>query len=152
MDQKTNNPGLGINKLLSEITLERYKSTVDRFERTLKSEKLLNEEISTTLLNLKETYNDFEKHQLIWAESLHLFPDNFIPPLKLPQNFSYAQFNPEAMRQIKISEYRMKRISDHLYFKKIPQVNHGKFPQEALDLFQDSIIQDILNQDYTDMI
>lgn len=145
LDQKTNNPGLGNNKILSEITTERYRSTIDRFEKQLKCSKgLLNNDILTALLQLKETCHDFEKHQLSWAKNLHLFPDNFIPPSKLPQNFSYTQFHSEALHQIKLSEIRMQKISDYLYAKKVPQINHGVFPQQALDLFEDSQLQQIL--------
>lgn len=98
--QKTNNPGLGNNKILSEITTERYRSTIDRFENELKSKRFINNNILTALLQLKETSYDFEKHQISWAKILYLFPDNFIPPLKIPQNFSYAQIYPEALHQI----------------------------------------------------
>lgn len=145
-DQKTNNPGLGNNKLLSEITPERYKSTIDRYQKFLSLNMSLTEEIQEVLQQLKTTINDFTEHQIIWAKNLHLFPDNHIPPLKLPQNFSYTQFTPEALIKIKQAEVRMKHISDYLYVKKIPQVNHGTFPKEALDLFDDSYIQKILSE------
>jgi hypothetical protein len=42
----------------------------------------------------------------------------------------------------------MKLIFNYLYFKKIPEANHGIFPKEALDLMQDSEMQRILGQDY----
>ena len=33
-----------------------------------------------------------------------------------------------------------------------PQINHGKFPREALDLFEDSEMQKMLSQDYENFI
>lgn len=112
----------------------------------------MNHDILTALINLKESSLDFEKHQVIWASTLHLFPDKWLPPLRIPKNFSYAQFNSEALHQIKISEYRMKKISDYLILKKIPQINHGTFPQQAIDLLDNSEIQQILSQDFGDNI
>lgn len=147
-DQKTNNPGLGNNKILSEISQPRYNSTIDRFEKHLQLIHVLTDDIREALFKLKTTYNNFTEHQLVWAENLHLFPDNFIPPLKIPQNFSYAQLSSEALREIRKSEYHLKKISDYLYTKKVPQINHGNFPKEALDLFQDSEMLKILKQDF----
>lgn len=104
----------------------------------------LTKEIQDVLEQLKSTIDDFTKHQMLWAKNLHLFPDDHIPPLKLPQNFSYAQLTPEALNKIRESEIRMKLVSDYLYAKKVPQINHGTFPKEALNLFEESYIQTIL--------
>jgi hypothetical protein len=148
LDQKTSaHPGLGRSLMLSEITVDRYQSTLNRFPRELRKLDLYTDEIKIALNELKDSYFDFKQHQLVWAKNLHLFPSNYIPPLKLPQNFSYSEFTPEALREIKISEMRMKRISDYLYFKKVPQTKHGTFPKEALDLMNDSQLQRILSED-----
>lgn len=146
LDQKTNNPGLGQNKMLSEITPQRYNSTIDRLKKTLKLDNYLTTEMNNVLELLVTNCQDFEKHQLIWAKSLHLFPNNLIPPLRLPQNFSYAQLTPQALHQIKLSTSKLKHISDLLYVRKVPEINHGTFPKEALDLFNDSQLQQILNE------
>lgn len=146
MDQKTNNPGLGNNKLLSEITSQRYESTLMRFQRHFLLHYNVSREVEQALNELNETKNNFINHQLIWAKNLHLFPDTFIPPLKLPQNFSYAQLTLEALQSIKISEIRLQKISTSLYQLKIPEINHGKFPNEALDLFNGSFLQELLGE------
>lgn len=151
LDQKTNNPGIGNNKMLSEITPQRYNSTLDRLEKELKINNYLNNEILNVFIQLKETANNFEIHQNIWANNLHFFPNKFIPPLKLPQNFSYAQLTEHAKHQIKIAESRMTKISELLYNKKIPQINHGKFPKEALDLFENSEMQNLLSQGFDNL-
>lgn len=150
LDQKTNNPGLGKSKILSEITIQRYHSTIDRFQKELSLTPDFNLNIVTALKELKETCTNLEEHQQVWAKYLHLFPNNFIPPLKIPQNFSYSQFKPEILKEIKKAESRVQKISDLLYEKKIPQISHGIFPQEALDFFNDSQMQKILNGDLID--
>ena len=146
-DQKTNNPGLGNNKVFSEITTQRYNSTIDRFEKHLRSIQPITEQVLQTLTDLKKTSEDPQQHQIIWAKNIHLFPDNFVPPMRIPQNFSYNQFTEEALKKIKAAEIQLKKVSDYLYTKKIPQVNNGIFSKEALDLFEDSFMQTILNQD-----
>lgn len=147
LDQKTGNPGLGKSLLLSEITEHRYKTTIDRLSQELINLNISNDHIKIVLIQLKNSCLDFKQHQLIWSENLHLFPSTHVPPMKVPQNFSYQEFSEEALRQIKISELRMKSVSDYLTFKKIPQVNHGTFPSEALNLMQDSQMQRILSGD-----
>lgn len=151
-DQKTNNPGLGNNKLLSEITPKRFSTTIDRLRKEISKETHMTEAMYNALEQLKITQDNFEQHQIIWAQNLHLFPNNLVPPLKIPQNFSYAQLNPQALFLIKQSEKRLKLISDYLYTKKIPQINHGKFPKEALDLFEDSYIQKIMADNFVENI
>lgn len=145
LDQKTNNPGLGKSKILSEISEVRYKSTIDRFQKEILVLIPSDKGIQKVIKDLKNTCNDLTAHQLVWAQNLHLFPDNFIPPLKIPQNFSYSQLTPEALREIKIAELRMKKVSDFLYAKKVPQINHGTFSKEALDFLQDSEMQRSFN-------
>lgn len=152
LDQKTNNPGLGKNKILSEISEVRYESTITRVQKEFLINFPPNNEIQKVLKDLKNTCNDLTAHQLVWAQNLHLFPDNFIPPLKIPQNFSYSQLTPEALREIKIAELRMKKVSDFLYAKKVPQINHGTFSKEALDFLQDSEMQRLLSQDFSNFI
>lgn len=147
LDQKTNNPGLGKNKILSEISIERYISTINRYEKEYNAKHGFNTDVFDVLQEMKKHSENFINLQLIWAKNLHLFPNDFVPPLRIPQNFSYAQLTPEAILQIKKAEYRMKRVSDMLYQKKVPQVNHGTFPKEALDLFNGSEIQNMFNND-----
>lgn len=65
-------------KMLSEITPNRYESTIDFFEKKLRLNTFISTKILHAFLNLKETCNDFDAHQLIWATNVHFFPDNFI--------------------------------------------------------------------------
>jgi hypothetical protein len=147
LDQKTGNPGLGKHKLLSEITVKRYETTINNFEKDMKVRSYFTDNMAIALRQLKETCLNIEQHQLVWAKSLHLYHSEHIPPIKLPQNFNTSQFTPEALSAMKNAELRMIQVSDYLFFKKVPQTSHGIFPKEALDLFNDSYIQKIF-QDY----
>jgi len=40
----------------------------------------------------------------------------------------------------------MKRVSDYLYFKKVPQTENNALPKEALDIFENSEIQRIFSE------
>lgn len=139
LDQKTtNNPGIGNNKLLSQISEQRYFTTLDYLANELRRKGLITATISEALLKLKQTCNDITQHQISWAEYIHCFPENYIPPLKLTRNFSYDQLTQDFLRKVSFAEIRLKRISDLLFAKKIPQVNHGIFPKEALEILKDS--------------
>jgi hypothetical protein len=45
----------------------------------------------------------------------------------------------------------MKKVSDYLYFKKVPQTKDGTFPKEALDLIEDTEIQRIIKDTYSNI-
>ena len=147
LDQKTNDPGLGKSKILSDITNQRFETTLLRFTNVARDLGILNTSMQHALKELRSCSFDPSKYQLAWAKNLHLFPSNCIPPLRIPKNFNTSQFTKEALLEIKKSEIRMKRVSDYLYFKKVPQTTHGNFPQEALDILNDSQMQWILEND-----
>ncbi len=47
------------------------------------------------------------------------------------------------LEKLKTASLRMTRVSDYLYLKKVPQPENNALPEQALDFFQDSIIQQI---------
>lgn len=76
-----------------------------------------------------------------------------MPPLKVPFNFCIKDLNPDLKSKIPKTNTKIEVVSDYLYIKKIPELkkeNQGGYslPEEALDLFNDSIMQKILGTEY----
>jgi len=77
-----------------------------------------------------------EQHQISWAKSVHLFPQNFIPAMKVPKNFATIDITPEFNNASMQANLEIIKISDYLYFKKIPQIKDNyALPDEALKPF-----------------
>lgn len=92
--------------------------------------------------DLKASCNNFAKHQVIWALGLHLFDKiGFVPPIRVPENFSTRNFTLETLKALEKEGFRMQKISDYLNKKKIPHNKGGTFSNEALDLLEDSEIK-----------
>jgi hypothetical protein len=64
-----------------------YKTIISNFKSVLHHKNLLNSEREQVLDLLLETSSDFETHLNTWADSLHLFPDKWKPPLLLNKTF-----------------------------------------------------------------
>jgi hypothetical protein len=99
---------------LAEISVERYRSTLNRHRHLVEMNSL---EINLVLDNLVLTCQDFNSHQLIWAQNLHLFPINSLPPLRLPENFNTKLFSQEALIELH-KLVILKIISDELIEEK----------------------------------
>jgi hypothetical protein len=145
LDQKTNHPGTGKNKILSNISEKRYCTTLNLFLLEYQKVNKNTYEIVTLINSLKTSCNNFAEHQLIWARGLPLFDKiGSVPPIRVPENFSTRNFSPETLKALKTEGFRLQKVSDFLYAKKIPQNQNGTFSDEALALWNDSEIQRIL--------
>jgi hypothetical protein len=68
-----------------------------------------------------------------------------MPPRKVPQNFATTDITPEFSNALIKANLKIIKISDYLYFKKIPQIKDNyALPDEALNLFQDSTMLNLL--------
>lgn len=97
-------------------------------------------------LDLKTSCFNLEEHQKFWANNLHIFPSNWIPPMRLDSNLAIKALKPEFKQMLDIAEIRMNQISNLLYLKKIPQPQNNSMPIEALELFEASEMQKILSE------
>lgn len=158
MDQKSNPSEKGLaNHILSNITEAAYTKGIRRYQselfyrNSLHNIPLATEEIRQGLELLVKTCNKLEEHQLVWANYVKYFPNDFMPPLKVPSNFCVADLNDNLKVKIPQINAKIERISNYLYKKNIPELKkeyHGTYslPEEALDLFQDSYLQKILSE------
>lgn len=139
-------PGIGRSNLLSELSHDNFKGVIKNFRINAQRESVaLSSEALSFLDDFPNNSSNVIDHQLLWAKYLNLFPDNYIPPMRVPSNFATNDLKPEFMDQIKQSELRIKRVSDYLYFKRISQPANNALPNEALDLFNDSYFQKLLS-------
>lgn len=110
--------------IFSQISHIEYGDIITRFEKLLiqKNNLSLQDIVKTqeVFQQLVETCNDIATHQIIWAKNLHLFPDNSIPPLRVPNNFSMEDFKPEIRESLRQSNFYMQKVSDHLHAKRVP--------------------------------
>ena len=93
---------------------------------------------------LSQTCGIFENHLDVWAATLHLYPKNWRPPLRLSPTFNNELLNSEPKMLVEQSRKKLQFISNKLYEKKIPET--GSFDPASLDLFENSIVQQFLNE------
>lgn len=134
-------------RTFSNISEEKFLNGLTGFEALINSnlpeltiDQLNN--ISKAIKQLKNTCNNIAEHQIAWAQTLHYFPDKYIPPMRVPQNFCIQDLKPEALSAFTKSHIRMNKISDLLKKCNVPKNDYKK----ALDIFQDSNIQAILTK------
>jgi hypothetical protein len=84
--------------------------------------------MQNALNDLVETRDDFENHLGIWAESKHLFPPTWHPPLLLPKNFMESSLKPEIIEQIRAGEVLLQKVSEELQLL-LPNNETGIFPE-----------------------
>ena len=60
---------------------------------------------------------NLEHHQCVWGNIVHLFPDKFIPPIRVLQTFAMNDLRPEIKLKFINSMKRMQLISDFLNTK-----------------------------------
>ena len=133
------------SKIFSDISPIEYSEVLKIFRQGL----LNNVEISPSLLEEIDTFLDrlassctqLKLHQIIWLEHLHLFPNNFIPPLRIPSNFCIQDLIPEVLQAYNESIQRLNAISNKLYEKEI-----SCDYKEACEILNESCIQKILNE------
>lgn len=149
MDQKAyKDPREGHCKIFSEISNKKYVNLLTSLEQellinALNFENLDINNISKTLMQMKEHANDISLLQQIWAQNLHYFPKTFIPPLKVANNFCINDIKPEILEKLKTAHFKMSKISDYLFFFLIDEnVNYEK----AIELFSDSEIQRLMSE------
>jgi|ERR1700753_886991 len=143
MDTKAyQNPIEFESRIFTQISKDTYKKSLDSFQNLIRANQanlsiVEIQNIRTALYELAKTCDDVVAHQLTWAQSLHHFPDNFIPPIRLPENFSKRDLKPEFQALLEKSEIKVRKISNILYMKKVPENDIKK----AIELFEDTDMQ-----------
>lgn len=129
------------SKILSSMTEKEYSYLIVNFSQlllnnfTLTSEQLF--EIEKALDALKASSGNLQVHQIIWLETLHLFPDNYIPPIRIPNNFCIDDLLAEALNSYHLSVKRFNNISAYLKKHNVPENDYVK----AGEIFDESFIQ-----------
>lgn len=133
------------SKIFSAMDPMEYKEVLN----TLRQSLLNNVEISpqqvfnidNALDALAQSCSNLHTHQIIWLECLHLFPNNFIPPLYIPNNFCLDDLIPEILHLYHERTLIFNKISNKLYEHNIPNDY-----EEAANILDGSFIQQILNE------
>jgi hypothetical protein len=60
-------------------------------------------QIKLGLQQLIDSCDNLELHQVIWAEIIYSFPNQYIPPIRVPNNFSIYDFDKNTMEQYLIA-------------------------------------------------
>lgn len=132
------------SRIFSQFSKEQYESAMRAFENSMFVNTTVPFDqtiiIIETIEKLIKTADNLKAHQIVWAENLHHFPKEFIPPLQVPKNFSTENLEPEILKMLQKSEIRMTKISNILWTRKIPENDFKK----AIELFYDSEVQKIL--------
>lgn len=134
---------------LSEIEKKDYEQKLRQFSAKLlyKYPDLDSQLVYHIMDDLFSSCDTFQEHQIIWATNLHIFPSGFLPPIKVPNNFSLEDLRPEFIEFVHKARVTIYRISDFLYDQNIPQINpDNPLPEEALNLFSNSEIQKIIGE------
>lgn len=135
LDLKTKKPGIGNSYILSQTSQKIYQTTMGYIRKELLTLGLYTDEIGDVLTLLQTSCNDFASHQIIRAKNLHLFPSRCIPPIRIQKNFNTDYFTTETLHQYHLAEVRIRKISNYLFQKGIPQTKKNELPPEAIDLF-----------------
>ena len=86
---------------------------------------------------------DIKYNQIIWVENIQLYRDNCIHRLKIENNFCIYDLTYENLALYKNREKVMKRISDKLYYLKVPSDYNN-----AVEFFSESFIQQMFIECY----
>lgn len=146
IDQKHKAPTVyGRNQAISR-PVENYNDLLEEYLKNLVEKfPLINKEAINAIENLKNSHSDPDQHINIWANSLHLFPEKWTPPLLLEKTFDDSKLNQQALALIRDGEAIIVHISDKLYALNVPE--EGTFDHEALDNFDGSHIQKLLGDE-----
>jgi len=90
------------------MTVDEYQKIITSFQQLLFNNVPLSSDhqfkIRLGLQQLIDSCDDLELHQSIWAKIVYLFPNQYIPPLRVPKNFSIYDFDQKTMEQYLIAE------------------------------------------------
>lgn len=149
LDQKsTQAPRALASNMFSNVSLDQYDQILTDFNKVLHmtfydiapNEMHL---MKQGLIHLKNTAHDFKQHQIAFASIVHLYPNNGIPPLRLPHNFALADLTDDSIVLLSKSNIKLNRISDLLYIRKVSR-HDTKQAHVLYDEFENSEIQRIL--------
>jgi hypothetical protein len=79
------------------------------------------------------------------TDSMQMRPDKWKPPVLLNKTFDESHLKPEIVALLRQGDVEIQHISDELYVLQIPETS--SLPQDALDLFEGSFLQDLLKND-----
>jgi len=133
------------SKVFSSVSPQKYQELIENFTNLLKhnfkfsKEKLL--QIEYALEELNATSTQLNIHLEIWAKYVHLFPNDYMPPIRVPENFATHDFSNETLIDYKLACLQMEKISKILLERNVP--NDLKNAGEILD---GSFIQAIMEQ------
>jgi len=133
------------SKILSEISPIEYEMVLQNFRQSLLNniELYLNHilAIDQVLDSLVQTSTQLHLHQIVWLENLHLFPDNYIPPIRVPLNFCIDNLMPQVLVLYNERQLLLEKISNKLYEHEVPCDYH-----KAIDIMDGSFMQKILEE------
>lgn len=146
LDQKaTTNVRDPSSKIFSQINEIDYREFLRNHGELIKSNYALSEQekfqIDSALHKLGQQADNFENQQKVWTEIVHLFPNKYIPPMRIPHNFSQDDLIPSVKKEMERSNVVMSRVSERLYFYRVPCDY-----REAIEYFEDSFIQKIFRE------
>lgn len=148
IDMKTaRSPGLGRSEAIAEINVNAYKKLLDRFESHLVQLKYFTPEIEFLFKRMQENVEDFTSLQNYWFKCVTLLEHTGnIPPLRIPEAFNTKYLLPEQLARYNKAKNKLLAVSELLYKKKISEhYQHPSLPERALDIFEGSEMQNILN-------
>jgi hypothetical protein len=148
VDLKTEKPpGLGRSIILGEIGTTTYIKVLIHFEDKLRILNLLTPEIKYSLGQMVNNVEDFKILQDYWFNCVTLLEHTqYIPPLRIPKVFNTEYLTPKSAKEYETSVAKMRAVSEELYKKKISEhYQHPSLPDNALDAFNGSQMQQILN-------
>jgi hypothetical protein len=133
LDQKsTQAPRALASNMFSNVSLDQYDQILDDFNKFL---NITFYDIAPNkmhlmqqgLIHLKNTAHNFAQHQVAFASIVHLYPNNGIPPLRLPHNFALADLTDECVALLAKSNIKLRRISDLLYMMILKILKYNVF-------------------------
>lgn len=143
IDQKNHKvTNLGRNQVITN-SQDNYNKIIDKFKEGLDAKFGEDPNLQGVLQQLQSTCNDPEAHIRIWAESLHLFPEKWRPPLLLDKSFDESNLKPEIIELLRKGEAYIKRVSDELYTLNVSEET-GSLDDKALYHFEGSFLQDLM--------
>jgi hypothetical protein len=99
------------SKIFSNMTVDDYQKIITSFQQLLFNNVFLSADhqfkIRIGLQQLIDSCEDLETHQLIWAEILYLFPNQYLPPIRVPKNCSIHNFDQKTMEQYLVAEKKL---------------------------------------------
>jgi hypothetical protein len=129
--------------IFSNLSVIKYQDGLKAFENLMKTNivdptKIDFMKVKMALGLLSESCTNIELHQIIWAKHVHLFPKEYIPPMRIPSNFNKSNLKKEFLA---IYEERFKHLN--ALSDKLDAANINNLEQ-AINYLGDSFFKDIL--------